>query len=371
MEQAARAFHTLADAEGDAVPMYARLCRTIADEPDASALLLEAPEGQRLPVLVLAALHDAVLREPDTALGAWYPTVGGDAGASGDLAAALRDTLHELGPLLRTTVRTRRVQTNEVNRSVAWVAALASTSVRGDQRPVALVELGASAGLNLWPDRAEVAFEGAAVDGGEVRTGRQGASPSLSTTVRTGAWPDLGRALPDVVHRVGIDSHPVDPEDPDQARWLLACVWPEQTVRVQRLRAALDAATTRPNVLRRGDVVDDLPAVLEQVPDDHRVVVVSSWVLAYLERSRRTDLLDTMSAAATELRRRGASLELLTLEADHVLPWAPAPPLPDDAPAELRHASLLVRSTFGPEGVHATALARCQAHLAWMDRLAT
>ena len=69
-EAAAAAFRTLADAEGAGIPMYARLCRSIADAPPLASLLLEAPPGQRLPVLLLAALHDVVLGDPEVALAA-------------------------------------------------------------------------------------------------------------------------------------------------------------------------------------------------------------------------------------------------------------------------------------------------------------
>lgn len=369
VEQAAAAFRTLADAEGDAVPMYARLCRIIADDPALASLLLEAPTGQRLPVLLLAALHDVVLADPATPLAAWYPSVGGDPAAAGDLAAALRSTLDRHRREVSWSLRHRRVQTNEVNRSVAWATVLTEASHLHDGRSAVLVELGASAGLNLWPDRARITFEGAAAGGGDVVAGDPGSPLELSTRVRTGTWPELGGARPEVAERVGIDSHPVELSNPEQARWLLACVWPEQQLRVRRLRAAMAAAASRPTVLRRGDVVDDLPDLLSATPDDHHVVVLSSWVLAYLERRRRGDLLDTLVAAEPALRRRGCSLSLATLEADHVLPWMPAPPLPADALPELQHASLLVVTDIGADGVHPRAIARCQAHLAWMDCL--
>lgn len=369
VEAAAAAFRTLADAEGDAVPMYARLCRTIADDPALASLLLEAPTGQRLPVLLLAALHDVVLSDPTTPLAAWYPSVGGDPTATGDLAAALRSTLDRHRQDVSWSLRHRRVQTNEVNRSVAWATVLAEASHLHDGRSAVLVELGASAGLNLWPDRARITFEGAAADGHDLVVGGPGSPLELSTRVRTGAWTALGGARPQVADRVGIDSHPVELGDPEQARWLLACVWPEQQLRMRRLRAAMAAAASRPTALQRGDVVDGLPDLLAAAPDDHHVVVLSSWVLAYLERGRRADLLDTLVDAEPALRRRGCSLTLATLEADHVLTWMPAPPLPPDAPAELQHASLLVVTGVGADGVRSRAIARCQAHLAWMDRL--
>jgi hypothetical protein len=364
-EAASAAFRTLADAEGAGVPMYARLCRSIADTPELAALLLQAPPGQRLPVLLLAALHDVVLRDPEVPLAPWYPSVGGDAGRAGDLAAALADTVSEHRDRIVDLVRHRQVQTNEVNRSVAWRAALAEIC-HEDTRPLALVELGASAGLNLGMDRCRVEFAGAGLD---APVGPSDSPLHLATTVRSGSWPHLGRTLPRVAERVGVDQRPLDPTDPDDARWLVACLWPEQPVRLERLRAALTLAAADPPRLVRGDLVDLAAPLLDEVPDGHHAVVLSSWALAYVERARRVELLARLGDAAGALAARDVTVTLLTLEADHLLPWIPAPALPAEAPAEVRHASLLAATSFHRGEVRARALARCQAHLVWMDQL--
>jgi hypothetical protein len=365
IEAAAEAFRTLAAAEGHDIPMYARLCDAIAADPEAAGLLLEAPSAQRLPVLVLAALHDVVLEHSDAPLGAWYPSVGGDPDLDGDLPAALHETLDVNRPQILDSVRHRRVQTNEVNRCVGWRAALA-TACRHDDRPLALVEVGASAGLNLWLDRYRVDFDG----GAPAPVGPPDAPVRLSTEVRTGPWSGIEVDLPPVVARVGIDQHPLDPTDPSDARWLTACVWPEQTRRLERLRAALDLAAADPAPVTRGDMVDDVAAVIESLPPRVHVVVLSSWALAYVDRAQRSAFLDHLGAAAAQVARGGGRLTLATLEADRILPWVVAPPLPADAPASLRHASLLATTSFNDGGAPgAEVLARCQAHLAWMERL--
>lgn len=364
-DAAAASFRTLADAEGASIPMYARLCRAIAAAPPLASLLLEAPAGQRLPVLLLAALHDAVLHDPATPLGAWYPSVGGDAGHDGDLDAALHATVAQHRSRVVERLRHRQVQTNEVNRCVAWRAALAEVCA-DDDRPLALVELGASAGLNLGLDRFRVDVDGAGLDG---PVGPPTSPVHLGTLVRTGPWPALAAALPPMVQRVGIDQRPLDPTNRDDARWLTACVWPEQPVRLERLRAALELTAADPPTLVRGDMIDEVGRLLDRAPDDCHAVVLSSWALAYVARDGRARLLDLLRDAAGRLRERGGRLTLLTLEADHLLPWVAAPELPPDAPAEIRHASLLSVTSFDDRGVQAIPLARCQAHLAWMDRL--
>jgi hypothetical protein len=371
VEQAAAAFRTFAAAEGDAVPMYARLCEVIADDAELSGLLLHAPSGQRLPVLLLAALHDLVLRRPDIELAAWYPSVGGSADHDGDLQRALRRTVDADTPELLDVLRHRRVQTNEVNRCVAWRMAL-QLLCGHDERPLHLVELGASAGLNLGLDRYRVDVHGVDVHGPEatLTMGPADAAVRLSTRLRGGGWPELRAAaaapLPPVAARVGVDAAPLDPADPDDARWLTACVWPEQHQRLTRLRAALaDAAAWRVPVLR-GDLVDELGELTADVGHDRHVVVLSSWALVYVPTTRRQDLCDRLADLARAAARRRSRVTLLSFEADHVLPWVVAPALPDDGAAELRHSSLLAATEFDEHGRHhVRPLARCQAHITW------
>jgi hypothetical protein len=371
VEQAAAAFATFAAAEGEAVPMYARVCEAIAADPALSGLLLHAPSGQRLPVLLLAALHDLVLRHPDVELAPWYPSVGGIADHDGDLLRALRQTVDTHAPELLDVLRHRRVQTNEVNRCVAWRMAL-QLLCRDDERPLHLVELGASAGLNLGLERHLVDVHGAERHGPDatLSMGPADAAVRLSTRLRDGDWPALRAAaaapLPPVATRVGIDAAPLDPADPDDARWLTACVWPEQHERLARLRAALADAAAWPAPVLRGDLVDALDELTSDVDRDRHVVVLSSWALVYVPTARRQDVCDRLAELARATAGRSTRVTLLSFEADHVLPWVAAPAPPGHGSAELRHSSLLAATEFDEHGrPHVRPLARCQAHVAW------
>jgi hypothetical protein len=363
--EAAEAFDRLADAEGADIPMYARLCREIAADDALAGLLLQAPVGQRLPVLLLAALHDVVLADPSVPLAAWYPSVGGHVDHHSELHAALVHTLALHEDRVLELLAHRQVQTNEVNRCVAWRLGLGTVAAH-DDRALALVEVGASAGLNLFPDRYRVELSSR---GATATLGDADAPVHLSTTLRSGPWPGP-LAIPPVVSRVGLDQRPLDVTDADDARWLTACVWPEQQERFDRLRAAIASCASAPPTVRRGDLVDDLDDVLDRAPASAHVVVLCSWVLAYVERSRRAAFLDRLSTSAARRARDGGALSLLTLEADHVPGWFDPPPVPQDASPSLRHASLLVSTAFDDDGSpRATALARCQAHLRWIDPL--
>ena len=91
-----------------------------------------------------------------------------------------------------------------------------------------------------------------------------------------------------MAERVGLDLSPVDPFSDDEARWLLACQWPDNPARFGRLRAALAnvRAAAHPPRLERGDMVDDLARVAATIPGDGPLVVFHSWVAAYLDEER-------------------------------------------------------------------------------------
>lgn len=363
---AAAAFRTLADAEASRVPTYARICRVIAERPELHGLLLEAPTGQRLPVLLLAAIHDVVLRDPTVPVAPWYPSVTQAPPSDDDPTDALVATVGAHRDEIVDLLRTRLVQTNEVNRCVAWRLALGELCV-GDPRPLALVEVGASAGLNLELDHYLIELHH---DDASTSTGAPDSTVRLATELRTGAWPSASAALPSVVDRVGLDLHPLDVADPDDARWLAACIWPEQRDRFDRLAAAIALARDDPPRLVRGDMVDDIDGLVAATPNGAHVVVLASWALTYVERTRRVEFAERLAAAAAGVRARGGRLSLATLDAAHVLPWVQAPPIDESADADHRHASLLTVAEVTADGIDATPIAWTQAHLAWAERIA-
>ncbi|HEV7721635.1 MAG TPA: DUF2332 family protein, partial [Iamia sp.] len=138
------------------LPLYSAIARGVAGDPEVASLLTAARPGQARPVLLLAALHDLVLRSPGVAAARWYSSVGGSAVGSlasgGDPWPDVRATCLSHASSLRSVIAGRSTQTNEVNRVVFVAALLAAAGADVPAAPVALVELGASAGLLLGLD---------------------------------------------------------------------------------------------------------------------------------------------------------------------------------------------------------------------------
>ncbi len=293
-------------------PLYAAICQRVAADPELLALTASAPPAQRRPNLLLAAVHDRLLAGVEDPLADHYPTVAEFSGRPGrppdevgahDLEAAAdafgnfcRHHRDELGHLLAT----RSTQTNEVGRCTALLPALTVVHRRAG-RPLALVDLGASAGLNLLFDRYTYRYH----PGGPA--GAPGSPVELDCRVRTGQLPEgLGTPPPPVVGRLGLDLSPLDPADPDDARWLLACMWPDDLPRFRRLRAALDlAASARDGSgapvapVVRADLTAGFDDRVAGLAPEAALCLTSTWVAAYLTEPEQAALLQ----AVTDLGR--------------------------------------------------------------------
>jgi hypothetical protein len=313
------------------------LATAIADEMEAGDhavddLLAVAPTRQLgHPTLLFAAVHDLLLSggvEADE-LAAHYPSLApvDRAGEqAGDPWPAFRRFCLEHRPAIEQRIRTRRTQTNEVGRST--LLALALRDVHRDlDRPLAWLDVGTSAGLALHLDRYHH-------DLGGGRTLGDPTSPVRLTCDVDGPAPI--DALPSLGWRAGLDASPVDIADASDRRWLEACVWPEQTERLDRLRAALDVARAAPVPIIRGDAVDELARACAEAPPDAHLVISHTWVLAYLTPEDRV----AFEAALDDLGS-DRDLDRLGMEGPNALPV-------DEAAAEATTGSrsLLLRSSW-------------------------
>jgi len=251
----------------------------VAGDPDVLAWLQTLPERKRQANLVFAAAR-------------WHgvPAPGPYAG----LRAAL---LADDGPI-RTTILERATQTNEVGRLATLYPALAGLGTR----PLALLEVGASAGLCLYPDRYLIRWT--SPDGATNETDPVG---PLLECVTTGDPP--WNALPTVVWRAGIDLSPIDVSDDEAVRWLETMVWPEQEERRERLRRAVEIARADPPYLVRGDLLESLPALVDQAPPDATLVVFHSAVIAYLAHAERARFAAMMTDLVADGRCHWVSNE--------------------------------------------------------------
>ena len=269
---------------GEYSPLYNRICRTVASNDDVLNLVREAPPRSHQPNVLLGAVHFLLLGGLDHPLAAVYAgTSDAEVGPLFvDLCLTHRDEILHL-------LATHHTNTNEVGRSAVIGPALTTVATRLGE-PLGLVDVGCSAGLNLLCDGYRLDYGSAGA------TGPPEAAVRIECEVVAGSVP-IAPLLPRIAARVGIDRHPVDVNDDDEARWLLACVWPD-TGRLPRARLAIEEARRTPPQLILGDAVDAVSEVVLALPADVVPVVVTTWALAYLSHRRRTEFRETLAAAS-------------------------------------------------------------------------
>jgi hypothetical protein len=236
--------------------VYEAICNGISDDPELLAFLAGLAPRCRQPNLLLGVVKYGFGEQ-----GTWE--------AFRETVLSHRDHVAEL-------LATRRTQTNEPARCAAMLPILASLP-----GPLALLEVGASAGLCLLPDRYGYRYGDHAVGEGP---------PVIDCRLVGDLSPPLPTALPEVVWRKGIDLEPLDVRDPDHVRWLEALVWPGQTARERNLRESLALAREDPPEIVEGDLTELLEDVAADAPPEATLVVFHTAVLAYLTVEQRVDV---------------------------------------------------------------------------------
>lgn len=254
-------------------PLYQKLCEGVANDPEMLEFLYRQPGPKRQPNLLLAGTRFLFGLQPSY--------------------EAFREIVleheHEVAELLSS----RRTQTNEPARCAVLLPILAQLP-----QPLALLEVGASAGLCLLVDHYGYDYAGDRVGNGAV----------VFECAPHGPVP-VPAELPEVVWRAGIDLEPIDVDDEDAVRWLEALVWPEEHDRLSRLRGAIGVARRhRPRVVR-GDLVERLEDVAAEAPNDATLVVFHTAVLVYLSDEQRERFRAKVGATHAEwLSNEGADV---------------------------------------------------------------
>ena len=326
-------------------PLYERICESVAQADDVLDLALDAPRPGQQPNVLLAAVHFLLLGGLAHPLGEVYAARSAD-----DPGTLFCDLVRSHRVEIASLLATRRTNTNECGRTAVLVPGLQWVADRLGG-PIALLDAGTSAGLNLNLDRY-------LIDYGDGRTtGPSDASVRVVCEVSGGA--PIRSEVPPIVGRVGLDQSPVDLSDEDQARWLLACVWPD-TGRLARTEGAIALARQHPHELMEGDMVTDLSRAADRLPVDAPLCVMTSWAVAYLSRSQRSGFVDALEALSTS-----RPVAWLSAEAPGVVDGLPE--LPPGKDREGISPSVLGCTVFDHGRREAHVLGRCHPHGSWLD----
>jgi len=344
----AAVYRRFGEVDAGASPLYARVAVALSESGEALRAIEAAPARKRHPTLILAVLHDLALAGRAPALAAAYAAGDGDAAAG-----AAIDTLLGMTESVVAIAARRRTRTDEAGPCAVLYPAVAEAARRAGADAVGLIDVACVAGLNLSVDRVGITY------GNGQSLGDPSSPVQLSCSI-VGDRPVPARAMPEVAARVGVDRDPVDVTDPDDARWLRACQWPDRPERIARLEAEMALAATAPPLLLQGDAVELLPEAFARVPADALPVVITTWALSQFPLESRLRFLQRLGEAAA-----GRAVAWVSAEGVGV---APAMPTLGDRRA-FGH-SVIGLAVFDRSTVRAEAVGRCWSRGRWLAWLA-
>ncbi len=244
--------------------IYETLAQSIANSNYILGFLASLPTERRQPNLFLAVIRH-LCGVPN----------------SGEQLVDIVCRKHEL---IRELMLSRTTQTNEPARCAVLLPLLA-----GLPQPLALLEVGASAGLCLLPDRYGYDYGTVKI----VPPTREGFSLMFECHA-SGAVP-IPVALPTVAWRAGIDLNPIDVNSAVETAWLETLIWPGLEKRAEQFRAAIAVARTEPPRIVKGNLLTDLGPLIAEAPESATLVVFHTAVLGYeSSRARREQFAQEM-----------------------------------------------------------------------------
>ncbi len=336
-------------------PIHGDLLGRIADDVEADGLCAQVLRdhaelrfGLALPLRFVGALHRRALDGRAPTLATFLPSCVGE-GASSDPAArwqAAYAVIARDSDAIRSELDAH-VQTNEIGRSSALILGLAHVA-RVTGHPLALREIGTSAGLNLRLDRYAYSDNGGPVHG----------DPESGVRI-VDRWRGVHRPLQDpswsapvVVDRAGADPSPIDPLTAEGRIRLLGFVWPEQLERKARTEAAIDLARKFPARVEAAHTPSWLAHELEQRRVSTTMTVMHSIVWQYIDKEERPSI-------RTVIEEQGARAG-----AERPVAWLTFEPDPTD----LSRVALCCRVWRGADDDgQVVGLARSGFHGEWVE----
>ena len=320
-------------------PLYVSLAMRVAEDPELLAIAAKAWEKNALPNLFFSAVHFLLLKGEHHQLAAFYPSLNNSSKHYDFAYPYFRSFVLEHKNEIDEIITTHSVQTNEVGRCAILVPAFELVARQAKNRPLALIEIGSSAGLTMLWDRYHYQY------GNNLKCGDPNSPVQIVCLLRGEKPPPVPNHFPEIASRLGVDLNPVDLNDPGNVRWLRALIWPEHQKRANQLELAIQMVKHDPPQMVSGDALTLLPSLINRVSNDVQLCIYHSFTLSLSDGQPR-ERLERLLARSSEKR----PLFHISLE------W------PRDSETPLLSLASL---NSGENTVK--VLARCNAHGEWIE----
>ncbi len=281
-----------------ASPMYAELASTVSSSSELLEIASHCSNLQPVPNLLFASVQFLLISGTQHPLRSYFPMLAQHKLDNRPVSAVFRDFCLEHRGAIIDLMQKRRVQSNVVSRCACLLPAFSKISQETANAPLFLIDLGASAGLNLNFHRYSYTYtrEGNT----ELTWGKHRSSVRINTELRGNHIPHLKASI-ELGDRVGIDLAPIELDNHDSVNWLRALVWPEHVEHRGRLDAAITEFKQFPASILAGDVVERLPEAIGRAPANQAITIYTT-ISAYQFPSSTRHALDLLIVEFSQYR---------------------------------------------------------------------
>lgn len=274
--------------------LYEFLSLKIADDDDVLALCTEVRSGQPTPNSLFGAVHYLLLKGEDHPLKEYYPSlVKSPRKIDAECFVRFKDFCNVYRDEVVAIFKSKLIQTNEVRRC-AYLYPIFSYVYSKAEKPLSVIEIGTSAGLQLLWDKFSYSY-----GTGEIY-GDKNSSVHLTSEIKGKNTPFVPKNPPPVASKIGIDLHISDLANAEDYLWLKSLIWPEHEERLALFESAAQCFKKEPADLIEGDGVALLTDVVETLPEHAVICIFHTHVANQMPNNVKQELLEKVKTVGNE-----------------------------------------------------------------------
>jgi hypothetical protein len=276
--------------------LYEHLAVNIAEDKEILGMCRYAREGQPVPNMLLGAVHYLLLKGYEHPLKQFYSSIVKEPEHYMGAFVPFQDFCMEYKEEVIHLLQTKLVQTNEVRRC-AYLFPAFSYVYEKINKPLALIEIGTSAGLQLMWDQYSYSYGSGEIYGNRTST------VQITSEIKGDQFPILSNPVPPVSHRIGLDLHINNLSDKEDYHWLKALIWPEHIDRRELFEKAAEYVKSSSIKMIEGNGIEILPRMAKEIPEESVLCVFHTHVANQIPLEGKKKLLE-------EIQRIGEKREI-------------------------------------------------------------
>ncbi|HDX9588952.1 TPA: DUF2332 domain-containing protein [Bacillus pseudomycoides] len=273
--------------------LYEYLSIKISEDDELLELCMNSREGQPVPNLLFGAVHYLLLKGKEHVLKEYYLSITKNPREIDDSFLHFKDFCQVYKDEIISLLKSKLVQTNEVRRC-AYLYPIFCYIYSVVKKPLSLIEIGTSAGLQLLWDKYSYSYETNGI------YGDRNSRVHITSEIKGNHTPSFLLPSPPVASKVGLDLHINDLNNFEDYLWLKSLIWPEHEERIALFEKAATCLIENPVELIEGDGVALLTEVVEKLPEDTVICIFHTHVANQMPEKSKYELLEKIKTIGSK-----------------------------------------------------------------------